>query len=71
MVNNILNDSRFLKSGGIVFKICRSLYTSESMPYFTVDLQLVINKLGFLKKYGQSFFTNILLIIELFKNFCH
>ena len=68
MVNNILNDSRFLKSGGIVFKICRSLYTSESMPYFTVDLQLVINKLGFLKKYGQSFFKNTLLIIGLFKN---
>ena len=68
MVNNILNDSRFLKSRGIVFKICQSLYTSESMPYFTVDLQLVINKLGFLKKYGQSFFKNILLIIGLFKN---
>ena len=53
---NTLNDSEFLKSVGRVCQICGTLYTIESIPYFTVDLQLVINDLGFLKEYGQSCF---------------
>ena len=67
---NILNDSEFLKSVGKVCKICGPLHTVESILYFTVDLQLVINDLGFLKEYGQFFFfLNILLIIGGDKSF--
>ena len=50
-------------SGGRVCQICGPLYTIESIPYFTDDLLLVINYLGFVKEYGQSFFLNISLII--------
>ena len=65
----ILNDSEFIKSVGKVWQICRLLYTIESITYFTVDLQLVINDLGFLKEYGQSFFLETLLIIGGDKSF--
>ena len=60
---NILNDSEFLKSAERVTQICGPFYTIESIPYFTVDLQLVINDLGFLMEYGQSFLLNASLII--------
>ena len=53
---NILNDSEFLKFVGRVSQICGRYYTIELIPYFTVDLQLVINDLGFLKKYEQFLF---------------
>ena len=52
---NTLNKSEFLKCIGKVYQFYGFLYTIESIRYFTVDLQLVINVLGFLKKYGQSF----------------
>ena len=60
---NILNDSEFLKSAERVTQICGPFYTIESIPYFTADLQLAINDLGFLKEYGQSFLLNASLII--------
>ena len=76
-VLNILNDSEFLKSVGKVCQIFGVLCTIESLPYFTVDLQLVINDLELLKEYGQSFFLNISLTIGgdkqfiKFIDFCH
>lgn len=60
---NILNDSEFLKSVGRVCQFSGTSYTVESIPYFTVDLSLVINDLGILKEYGQYFFLNISLLI--------
>ena len=59
-----------------VERVC-ALYTIESILYFTVDLQLVVNDLGLLKEYGQSFFLNISLTIGgdqpfiKFIDFCH
>ena len=47
---NILNDSEFCKSVGRVSQICGLLYAIESIPYFTVNLQLVNNDLGFLEE---------------------
>ena len=67
----------FLTSVERVCQICGALYTIESIPYFAVDLQLVINDLGLLKEYGQSFFLNISLTIGgdqpfiKFIDFCH
>ena len=53
---NIFNGSEFLKSVWRACQICGPLYRSESIPYFTVDLQLIVNDLGFFMKYEQPFF---------------
>ena len=63
---NILNDSEFLKSVGRVCQNFGPLYTIESIPYFTADLELVINDLRFLR---ESFILNISLIIDGDKQF--
>ena len=59
---NILNDSEFLKPVGRVCQFSGPSYTIESIPYFTVDLPLVINDLGILGV-GAILFFNISLLI--------